>query len=660
MFSTITALADSIVINTNNSGVSGSYQDKEFDVSGVTFKFTQWMKNTNIQAKKSTVNSVYNIDAIPGTITSIVVVQTGTARAITIYGGTTEKPTTQITSPSTALTMTFDFSGKDYSFFSLTTPGNACYFESITINYTASGGGETPTFATLPFTYDEGSSGIASEDGLSQSGLGSDYGSSPKLKFDGTGDYVILQFSERPGVLTFDIKGNSFSGGTFKVQASADGSAYSDIASYTTLSSSPETKTINDLSEGIRYIKWIYTSKSSGNVALGKINLAKYAAPAPSITIDPDTVIASTSESEGSLSIGFSGLTISDASDFAIQYYNAEDDEITEPDWIITDISDIGGGDYSLSYSIKENSGATRSTYLKVYALGDEDYVYSNLVTFSQNGIPLSYATLPFSFNGGKTDIDDKDGLSHTGLGSDYSVVNTKLKFDSAGDNLILKINENPGALSFNIKGNGFSGGTFKVQVSSDGVSYSDVATYTTLEGGEEEKSINDLASNVRYIKWVYTTRSSGNVGLGNINLTKPAVNPETIDITASLNNGFYWATFYNGESRYNLPEGAQAFTLNASKQLYILGTDGSVIPAGTAVIIKADSAAITLTKSDDASSISVNGGANILVGADAPTPTYSVVGTPYVLGVSGGTLGYYKYTGTGIPAGKAYYIVNE
>ena len=291
----------------------------------------------------------------------------------------------------------------------------------------------------------------------------------------------------------------------------------------------------------------------------------------------------------------------------------------------------------------------------------NEDYAAgSKNFTVTITGPALSYATLPFSFNSGKSGIAEKDGLSHSGLGTDYGTDNTKLKFDNTGDNLILKINENPGVLSFYIKGNGFSGGAFKVQVSSDGESYSDAAKYTTLDDKEVIITIDDLVSNVRYIKWIYTTKSTGNVGLGNINLTKPAVNPETIDITASLNNGFYWATFYNGESRYNLPEGAQAFTLNASKQLYILGTDGSVIPAGTAVIIKADSAAITLTKSDDASSISVNGGSNILVGADAPTPTYSVVGTPYVLGISGGALGYYKYTGSGIPAGKAYYIVNE
>lgn len=125
----------SIEINTTNSGVTGSYADKTFDVDGVTFGFTQWMKSTNIQAKKSTTNSCYNVDAIPGAIKKITVVQTGTARAIKVYGGTSSKPTTEISAPSTAATMEFDFSGKNYTYFSMTTPSNAVYINTITIEY---------------------------------------------------------------------------------------------------------------------------------------------------------------------------------------------------------------------------------------------------------------------------------------------------------------------------------------------------------------------------------------------------------------------------------------------------------------------------------------------------------------------------------------------
>lgn len=107
----------SIVINTANSGVTGSYSNKKFDVDGVTFGFNQWMKNNNIQAKKSTPNSLYNESAIPGKITRVVFKQTGTARAIKVFGGSNVKPTNAIASPKTSGTMEFDFSGKGYTFF---------------------------------------------------------------------------------------------------------------------------------------------------------------------------------------------------------------------------------------------------------------------------------------------------------------------------------------------------------------------------------------------------------------------------------------------------------------------------------------------------------------------------------------------------------------
>ena len=130
-------------------------------------------------------------------------------------------------------------------------------------------------YAELPFSFDGGKADIETTDGLTQEGLGTDYKNAPYLKFDGTDDYVLLKINERPGVLTFDIIGNGFSGGTFKVQASADGTTYTDVATYTELGAK-ETKTIADLAEDVRYIMWVYTEKSSGNVALGNINLAKY------------------------------------------------------------------------------------------------------------------------------------------------------------------------------------------------------------------------------------------------------------------------------------------------------------------------------------------------------------------------------------------------
>ena len=133
-------------------------------------------------------------------------------------------------------------------------------------------------YATLPFEFDGNATAVDNTDGLTQNGLDS-YNSSPKLQFNTTGDWLILHFNERPGTLSFNIKGNGFSGGTFTVQTSEDGTNYSDLTTYTELSGTAQTEEFNNLGENVRYIKWIYTNKSSGNVALGAITLAQYVAP---------------------------------------------------------------------------------------------------------------------------------------------------------------------------------------------------------------------------------------------------------------------------------------------------------------------------------------------------------------------------------------------
>ena len=133
-------------------------------------------------------------------------------------------------------------------------------------------------YATLPFEFDGGRADIATTTGLTQGGLDSDYGSSPKLKFNTTDDYVLLHFNEAPGTLTFDIKAYQSQGsweGTFAVMTSSDGISYTEKASYSDISTTTETKTISDLASDVRYIKWIYT-KVTGNVALGNIKLYEF------------------------------------------------------------------------------------------------------------------------------------------------------------------------------------------------------------------------------------------------------------------------------------------------------------------------------------------------------------------------------------------------
>ncbi len=114
-----------------------------------------------------------------------------------------------------------------------------------------------------------------------------------------------------------------------------------------------------------------------------------------------------------------------------------------------------------------------------------------------------------------------------------------------------------------------------------------------------------------------------------------------------------YWATFYHPNYNYKLPAGAEAFTMGSDHALYRVG-DGSIVPSDCAVVIIADASELTLTLTGN-SATPEDG--NILKGSGTAVPVSGISGTPYVLGIVNGTLGFYPYTGENIPANKAYYV---
>ena len=256
-------------------------------------------------------------------------------------------------------------------------------------------------FATLPFDFDGGRADIGDTDGLTQEGLDTDYSSSPKLKFNGNNDVVVLKINERPGTLTFDIKGNSFSGGTFKVQTSEDGTTYTDLKTYTELGDT-QNESFNNLGENVRYIKWIYTTKVSGNVALGNIALATYVAPStePSIDLGDTEINVSAAGTDGVIIVGYNNITNIKAE---VRFFEADGTTPANYDhnWVETEINQIN----NLVYVIDENtSSEARTAYLKIYALDDESNdVYSDLITINQEGyVEATTYSLATSITAGK------------------------------------------------------------------------------------------------------------------------------------------------------------------------------------------------------------------------------------------------------------------
>ena len=134
-----------------------------------------------------------------------------------------------------------------------------------------SGGGET-----LPFSFNSGKNDITSN--MTQSGLGGDYGSAPKLKFDTANDYLTVKIASAASSISILLKQNG-TGTTakFTIYGSIDGTNYTSIQVFSVNPGNGKTMTATvtePINSAYRYIKFEYTTRpSSTNIAAGSISI---------------------------------------------------------------------------------------------------------------------------------------------------------------------------------------------------------------------------------------------------------------------------------------------------------------------------------------------------------------------------------------------------
>ena len=99
-------------------------------------------------------------------------------------------------------------------------------------------------------------------------------------RLDATADYILLQFAEEPGLISYYLKGQNQGSewqGTFTVEERADGITYTALHSFVNaaLPYSAFTLFSDQPQSATRYIRFYYTNKVSGhNVALDEVSLA--------------------------------------------------------------------------------------------------------------------------------------------------------------------------------------------------------------------------------------------------------------------------------------------------------------------------------------------------------------------------------------------------
>ena len=542
-------------------------------------------------------------------------------------------------------------------------------------------------FATLPFEWAGGAKDdLLALNGVTESGLGSDYAASNapyRIKFDGAGDYIQIKTDSRPGVVSFEVK--MLGGATtskFKVQESSDDASYTDVQEFTVSGSSNAVlsfETTTAFASSSRYVR-IIKSEHGSNVGVGPIAISKYVDPAtiPSLTLSSYTIDGQVTASDGSLVITYQNLAVANASDFDIQFYDANNDETTDPDWFLAVVEANTSG-YQVSYTMSANTGEARAAYFKVYAMdNDSNIIYSDLVTVTQPEAP----GISEDYNKVSSDLVEGDyiiyfdgkAMNNTISGNRLQYVEVTPAYDviNTGDASIVWHIAPCGeywtiynaAVGKYAAGNNSNNQATLVDDVTDYAKWTVTRTGDTFEFENYGRSDSDnkyLRNNGTYGFACYKSSTGGA-----LTLYKFESDPTPATVTATRANGRYWATFYSGTGRYKLPEEAQAFTMNSEHKLYLLGDKGDIIPLGTAVIIIADAAgtasSITLELENVPSTgaVTVYGGDNYLKGSDAAVPTSGIESgkKPYVLGIpSGGALGFYEFTGSDIPANKAYYV---
>lgn len=415
----------------------------------------------------------------------------------------------------------------------------------------------------LPYSWAGGvSSALNAVVGVTVSGAGTDYGNDHNpcnIKFDGTGDYILIKTNSRPGKVTVKVKmvGGSTTS-TITIQESSNGSSFSDVADLTISGDQNDVLdlyTTNEFASTSRYVKFLFTKGS--NVGVGPITIAKYSTD-PEINAD-DTDIACDALS-GSIEFTITRPVVDGV-------LTAEITDGNEGSWL-----SLTPGTYTTEVPFTCSANATDSDRSAIVTL---TYTYNTSetvtkeVTVTQGKRDYAMLTSDFTYDEGGTGVLPI-GLTESGLGSAYSS-SPKMKFDNTGDYLELKLGEAPVQISYKIKGNTFLGGTFKVQLSADGSSYEDLATHTTIDNSDA-KTYTHICNNssVKYIRWIYTNKSSGNVGLGNIKVSKTATNSSTLSGTNTITVGRGSTLTFSGNcsdaSWLVIEEGGQLILSGGSK----------------------------------------------------------------------------------------------
>ncbi|MBR6423438.1 MAG: hypothetical protein IKS47_01980 [Bacteroidales bacterium] len=327
-------------------------------------------------------------------------------------------------------------------------------------------------------------------------------------------------------------------------------------------------------------------------------------------------------------------------------------------------------GKYYVGGIVGDSGGELRSNfYFGTKVTGDADGAILGINNYSYNNYYIASTYVQYAIGQDRTnhhiDVVESDRNASRAklltLGEHVAIVGEKVKYDFSG------LTDLGGkALIYN-DGNSVRIFTHMMQI------FEFVYTGSVPEGKSVAFSLYAQGNNGTLLKpiqgttWDTKTQNNYYNGYDAFSIYATLVSDQ-LTITAKPGVGGYWTTFYSSAA-YNLPEGAVAYAMDsADGQLYPLRTKdddyktlyGRGIFGCVAVVIFSDKPSITLTKTEMDRGFLPLSDTNSLQGSDSPVPVENgkVDGkTPYVLGIVNGVFGFHPFTGTEIPANKAYYL---
>ena len=386
-----------------------------------------------------------------------------------------------------------------------------------------------------------------------------------------------------------------------------------------------------------------FTATNTEGSASATLTITVEDAPLPVASIDlGETTISAPYEGlDGTIDVTYNNLTDVLAE---VQFVEADGTTTATYSWVAANIDT----NKNIEYIIEENTSTdARTAYMKVYAVGNEGDAYSELITITQAGYVVDYATLPFVWTGGtKEDLLAENGVTAHDLGKNYADSNAPylVKLDTDGDYIEVKTDCQPVLVTMDVKMlGGGNTSTITVQESNDGTTFTDVEDLT-IEGTQNDVLYLQTASAfdaaTRYVR-LYFTKGS-NVGVGGITIEKEFEEIATVGAAG-------YATYV---TKHNVAFPADVAYIGAVNENSVSMTAVTAVPKGTPLILKGEGTyTLSLASANELADVSGN---------ELKASETEVVadGTQYVLAKPANEpVGFYQATGT-IPAGKAYLVV--